>query len=395
MELICLVPSEAVGDNGILSVFGEFVEIFVRSDYCISKGICEPFNPSSPRPTTDFFDYQSGTHRCTALSKFLGSHHPSVDPTLGRQCLLAKKGFRFPVPDMITYQPPLRTEFYEIKPNSAAGHRDGQDKINWFDIIRRDYGLPYVAGTQYSPNGKELIWDGNWMGVPTKVYLRWRRDLPGLIVYEVCIELSSLAEWLAKSLLKGVVVAALLLLILNPVAAAGATAAAAAARLLYLQVGSNMLSAAVGDNQPNLGNDVWYIQIFLNDWRGRHGLPLIQVSDTLTFTDETQKAIHEFQEAVTGRVTGFIEPGGPEILALEEEHIVYLLAEGFRGRETFMSTGSLITPYIGYDFHGWPEVFDSEVPVDAVAPEEGPDPALDLRNLALIGLRDYFDFLYF
>lgn len=393
MELFCLVPSEAVNNNRILSAFGEFVEVLVQSDYCIAKGGCAPFNPSLPIPTTDFFDYKSGTHRCTALSKFLSLHHSSINPTLRAQCLLAKKGFRFPVPDIITFQPPLRTEFYEIKPNSEPGKRDGRDKIKWFKIICEDYGLPYVPGTLYSPNAKVLVWDGNWMGVPTKVFLRWRREQKGLIVYELCVELSTLEEWMAKLLIKGIVVSAILLMLANPaVGAAAAAAIAVTARLLYSQMGSIMLADAVGDNQPNLSNDVWYIQVLLNDWRGRHGFSSIEILDAGTFTEETQQAIFDFQNAVSGVVTGRIEPGSMEIRTLEEEHIVYLMTEGFRGAEPFLSTGPLITQHIGYDFHGWQ---NEEIPIGATVPEEGPDPNLDLGNLASAALRLYFDDFYF
>ncbi|MEH7754757.1 peptidoglycan-binding domain-containing protein [Bacillus toyonensis] len=380
----CFIPSDAVENSRILSVYGEFVELIIRSDYCVERNPCQPFNPKSPSPTTDFFDVDSGVHRCTALNDFLRQHNPSVGQTIKAQCLLEKKGFRFPVPDIITHEPPLRIEYYEIKPNSSSGKRDGRNKMNWFDVICNDYGLPYVRGDQYSPNGKVLVWDGTWLGSPVKVYLRWYLEERGLLVYELCIEVSerTLQEVIAKALIKLAVLSAILIL-KNPAAAVGA--GAAAAKLLLSNVGSS-LQDSVGTNGTNQISDVRYVQAMLNDWRGYNGFSLIEL--TGTFDEETRGAIIDFQKTVTEPMDELIDVNGPAIRALEEAHLVNFL-EAMIDFQSIIGNYEVDTENIGYDFHGWPGEDE-----EWTGGEEEPDPELDLDLLAEVGLRDYLEYLY-
>ncbi|PFM43734.1 hypothetical protein COJ45_27840 [Bacillus cereus] len=388
----CFVPYDVFKDDKdkkissyITSAFGEIVEMFIRPDYCINKGGCQPFNPKSPGPTSDFFDFDSGVHRCTALNDFLRQHHPSVGSTLRDQCLLHKKGFRFPVPDIITYQPPGRTEFYEIKPDSNSGVKDGRDKLNWFDVICADYGLPYVRGSQYSPSGKVLLWDGTWFGSPSKVYLRWRKAEAGLLLYQICVEVSLgiLEEMLVKALIKSVVLA-LIILLLTPAAVAGLGLGTAAATLLLFA--KSPLQGPVGENLINQVDDVRYVQRLLNDWRGINGFSQIQM--TGTFDDETKQAITDFQQKVSLQIDGCIDINGPAINALERANIMNL-GDSTIAAQTIVGNYELVSKGIGYDFNGWPE--DQE---GAESNTEESDPSLDPESLAKMGLQDYLDYIY-
>jgi hypothetical protein len=374
----CFVPSDvfsAIENNRFLSVYGEVVELFIRPHYCAAKGVC--------LPTGDFFDFASGVHRCTALANFLNLHHPGIGPTLRTECLMHKKGYRYAVPDIITYQPPLRTEYYEIKPNSSSGIDGGRYKLKVFDIVCSSYRLPYVRGTQYSPNARLLVWDGTWLGSPAKVYLTWKLAEPGLLVYELCIEVSqqTLEEMMAKALIKLVVLAGILLL-KNPGFSIGA--GAAAARLLLTSVGST-LQGPVGPNSTNNPKDVRYVQAMLNDWRGRKALPLIGM--TGTFNNETRQAIIDFQREVTSQVDGRIDVNGAGIRALEEAHVVSNLVISMPAAST-LGVVALTTDF-GYDFHG-----SLEVPEEPVVSEEQADPNLNLDRMAESGLRDYLNDLY-
>jgi hypothetical protein len=294
------------------SAFGEVVEMFVKSDYCSTKGGCQEF--LSPGTTqTDFFDVAMGFARCRHLAAYLKMHNPHVDEILlASQCETKKdSGKHFPVPDVITHEPPDRAEFYEIKPNSTSGKAKGVEKIVWFEIVCTNESLPYVAGTIYDPDQRVLVWDGTWLGSPVKVRLHWFRDRDALIVYELCFEVSAdtFAEMLIKALLK-MVVAALIVLLL-PVAAGAAVVAS-------LDGVTSPMGQPVGPDDPSEAADVAYAQLLLNDARGRDGLGLIAIDGDVT---SIGSAITDFQEARGLEVDGRLEPGGVTLLALEGEHL--------------------------------------------------------------------------
>jgi hypothetical protein len=310
----CFVPSEILTHlHPAVAAFGEVAEYIIKLDYCRSKGGCQEY--LTPGAQTDFFDVAMGFSRCRHLAAYLKTHHPHLDETrLAGQCEMKKdSGASFPVPDIITFQPPGRTEFYEIKPNSASGRRAGRDKIIWFEIICRDESLPYAAGSQYSPDRRVVVWNGTWLGSPVKVRLHWFLDQRGLLLYELCVEVSqeTFAEMLVKSLLRFVILA-LILLLRNPAAVAAAVATVLASV-------TSPLRRPVGQGGVNAPPDVAYAQLLLGDWRQRHGLPALVVDGISG--PRTREAITEFQRTATGVADGRLDPGKRGIRTLEQEHL--------------------------------------------------------------------------
>src|SRR5438067_1361362 len=310
----CFVPSEANVPERLQMAFGDLVELFVKADYCLTKGGCQEFLvPSTAQ--TDFFDIAMGFSRCRHLGAYLKLHNPALDEVrLTTQCETKKDSHKhFPVPDIITHEPPDRTEFYEVKPNSPSGKSKGRDKIAWFQIICTDESLPYVVGRQYDPDRRVVVWDGTWFGNPAKVRLHWFSEADGLIVYELCIEasLETLAEALVKLLIRAAVAAALALLL--PLIVGPAVLAQADL--------TSPLAEPVGPDDANAPADVAYAQLMLNGWRARNGFDPVPVDGQFA---SLGSAIADFQGAAGLEADGRLDLGGSTIRGLEADHFASL-----------------------------------------------------------------------
>src|SRR4051812_13922310 len=174
MPTKCFVPSESGVHRRISSAFGHIVEWFVKQEYCLSKGGCSEFALGGNG--TDFFDENSTTTRGRFLAAYLATHNPLLDEGfISGTCEIRKRPVdpdddeneRFAVPDIITHEPGVRMEFYELKANSASGKAAGRTKIAAFqamvDFLRQtDPGIRYERGTQFDPDRSILIWDRTW-----------------------------------------------------------------------------------------------------------------------------------------------------------------------------------------------------------------------------------------
>ncbi|MGV9451543.1 peptidoglycan-binding domain-containing protein [Streptomyces sp. NPDC003635] len=316
----CFTPAQAGVDLGLASLFGRIAEWFVKKEYCLAKGGCSEFVTLPVNAGTDFFDENAGTTRCRYLAAFLKFHNPALDENfLVQTCEIRKRAKRpgdenderFPVPDIITHEPPQRMEYYEIKPNSASGKADGRTKLIAFQALVDFFKptvptLTYQRGILFDPDRSILIWDGTWFGSPVKVHFHFFREEEGLIVYEVCVEVSGqlLAEVFAKALIKMAVLAVLLLLV--PVAAPAFA-------------WNSPLGGSVGAGGVNEHQDTRYVQALLNDWRGRNGRSLISLDGLVG--DQTVSAVQDFQTAVTGVVDGRVDVNAQAIAALEQTHL--------------------------------------------------------------------------
>jgi peptidoglycan hydrolase-like protein with peptidoglycan-binding domain len=147
--------------------------------------------------------------------------------------------------------------------------------------------------------------------VPIKWYLRWSRTRDALIQYTVCAEISNATIQEAVLFLALRLLLVMLALSRNP-----AFAAAAAGVIVLLR---SPLTASVGRNGANVQSDARYVQILLNDWRGRNNLAAIGVDGRVG--PQTIGAIEAFQRAETGIVDGRVDAGGPAIGALERLHV--------------------------------------------------------------------------
>jgi len=83
---------------------------------------------------------------------------------------------------------------------------------------------------------------------------------------------------------------------------------------------------AEGTMAPNLDTDVRYVQLLLNDWRGRAGLPLIGENGLVG--DETRSAIGTVQETFMEVPDERVDPAEGTIALLEAEHLRAVFAAG-------------------------------------------------------------------
>jgi len=312
--------SEVGGLQEIMSLFGgTVVESVIELHYCDEKGGCIPFPgiPGSGLLPTDYFDVRQGFHICTTLAAFLKLHNPAVDEVLiATQCSMPNPtpADKFAVPDIITHEPG-RTEFYEIKP--VRGAAEGRRKLTKFQIFCSMNGIShYVPGIQYTPNEDRPITIQLWLGTPAKFRFRFVRTEAGLILWDICVEISTsiVVEAVWKSMLTRLMIALLFLApeIVPVLVLAQANLDSEAGTLA-------VLGNAVGVGGTNDSADVQAVQIMLNSWRTSNGRDAIGM-DGLAGS-ETIDAITDFQQSVTGAADGRIDPGGPAIIALERAHL--------------------------------------------------------------------------
>jgi peptidoglycan hydrolase-like protein with peptidoglycan-binding domain len=241
---------------------------------------------------------------------YLALHNPGIDTTLiGQQCELKKDSDKaFPVPDIITHEPIERTEFYEIKPNSASGIRKGIDKILWFEAICASEIMPYTAGTLYDPDQRITLYGGRYSGSPVRISLHFKRDRAGLLVYDFCVEITQ--ESVNEAMFFALIALLIAILIAFSEGLVLVPAFASA---------TSPMRGTTGSGGANDVDDVAYAQTLLNDWRNRNDRPLIAVDGRSG--PDTEAAIREFQAATTGFADGRLDPDGPAITALEQDHI--------------------------------------------------------------------------
>lgn len=357
MAEICLAASEILGGHHpALPIIGEIVEIVIRRDYCRSKGGCQEFlAPGSTQ--TDFFDVGAGFSRCRLMVAYLGLHNPGIDTTLiATQCEQKKdSGKAYPVPDIITHEPPERTEFYEIKPNSDDGKAAGRDKIAWFTIICDQELMPYTAGTQYAPDKKITLYGGRYVGNPVRISLHFTLQQPGLLVYDFCVDVSR--ESITEAFAMALIVALIAILI---ALSEGAILIPAFAQAI------SPMRGTVGAGGANDGNDVAYVQTLLNDWRDRSGLALLAVDGRSG--PQTIAAIRDFQTVSTGQVDGRLDRAGPAITALEQDHLTAAATNAAPAVEALADAGGIPEQWQPLN-----ETPDGEPPIEEITEVNRPD----------------------
>jgi hypothetical protein len=94
----------------------------------------------------------------------------------------------YSVPDIITNRGSVaKSEFYEIKPNSDNGKREGFRKIADFEKLNKDFNLLFFPGEDYDPNQSIILAStATIASVEYQLELKWFREAPGLILYELC-----------------------------------------------------------------------------------------------------------------------------------------------------------------------------------------------------------------
>ncbi|WP_344516067.1 peptidoglycan-binding domain-containing protein [Dactylosporangium maewongense] len=258
------------------------------------------------------------------MASYITTHNPLLDEGfISGTCEIRKRPVdpdddeneRFAVPDIISHEPGVRMEFYELKANSAAGKDAGRVKIAAFeamvDFLRHtDPGIKYERGTLFDPDRSILIWDGTWLGSPVKAHLHFFREEEGLLVYEICVTVSGqlLAEVFIKAIIKLAVLA--MILLLAPVTAGGVAVLA----------WNSPLSDSVGPDGVNDTQDVRYLQALLNDWADHAGQATVDIDGVLA--GPTTDALAAFQSASGLDDTGGnLSPGDITVTSLERTHM--------------------------------------------------------------------------
>jgi hypothetical protein len=330
----CFTAGQAAAPRWLCIRVGRAIEWVVRQEYCVDRGGCDEFQLGGSG--VDFFDENfagSGTTRCRFLSGYLVAHHPTLDENfISSSCEVQKKPVdpgddeneRFAIPDIITDAPGVRTEFYEVKPNSDTGQASGRQKVDTFlslvDFLKQtDPAVGKLAkGTQFNPDRSITFYSRLYLGiVPVEVQIHYFRLEDALIVYEFCVTAQTeLLEALVKAVIVGALIA-LTVIIWKGVPDGGGIEVPGG--------GAPVLADSVGPDGTNDTQDVRYIQALLNDWLDGTGDSVIAISDTVS--DEMTNTLSRFQQSAGLDDTGgSVAPGDATITALQQAHLDNLVA---------------------------------------------------------------------
>jgi len=345
----CFTPGQARAPRWLCIRAGRIVEWIVRQEYCFNRGGCDEFQLGGTG--VDFFDENfaaSGTTRCRFLSGYLIAHHSSLDGNfISSSCEVKKKPVdpsddeneRFAIPDIITDLPGVRTEFYEVKPNSDTGLAAGHQKIETFlslvDFLKeKDRSVGDLAkGTQFKPDRSITFYSRLYLGIiPVEVQLHYFRPEDALIVYEICVTAETeIVEALAKAVILSALIV-LAYLIFKGLPEGGIEVPGG---------GAPVLAGSVGPDGNNDAPDVRYVQAMLNDWLGGTGNTPIAIGDTVT--DEMTSALSSFQQSSgLDDTAGAVAPGDATITALQQSHLASLVAAADISDLGLDDTGSFI-----------------------------------------------------
>jgi hypothetical protein len=212
MSTRCIAPSEIVTPQAA-SAFGAVAESIIDSDYLTQVGRTTVF----PVSTKDFIDFTHGFGNIPLVIAFLKTNNPHL--SVSQLAVMSAAGL-VKIADIITHDPPIRTEFYEIKPNSADGVPAGQIKVASIAALFSKFSLPYLPGAQYAPDKRIKIFSGNPLGSRLELFFHFKWIQPGLIVYEICAE-GDLEE-LGLKILVAIIAAAIVALLVTATGGAGA-----------------------------------------------------------------------------------------------------------------------------------------------------------------------------
>jgi hypothetical protein len=176
----CVAPSEIPGFTQS-SPFGAVAEQIITADYLRNVGRTTVF----PASNKDFIDFSAGFGNSAIYAAFLGINNPKLSAIALANLSV---GALLKIPDLMTHDSGIRTEFYEIKPNSITGRVDGSTKIALIEALMIFHSLVYTPGIQYSPNTRIKIFAGTPLGCKLQVFFHFQRIAPGLIVYDICAE---------------------------------------------------------------------------------------------------------------------------------------------------------------------------------------------------------------
>jgi hypothetical protein len=190
----CQAPEAFPGlPKEISDFFGRTIDViaedFIFEDYVVDERVNEHDSifPHTNFDGTQVFRDITGLNTQLFIS-FLVANNPGLNQrSLG--ILSQMKGGGIKNPDWaIDRKVKAEFEYYEVKPNSRGGLRDGQKKILALTAFLGTWNLPYQAGTNYNPDQTRNLWIDKKGFIETEVTLHWFKVQAGLVVYEVCID---------------------------------------------------------------------------------------------------------------------------------------------------------------------------------------------------------------
>lgn len=171
----CLAPSEIPGINSSeASTFGWVAEELIYMDFCRQYSCVSTFPPQYFKDNNNEKEYLN----------FLAANNPTFSSYKQDELFNRLRGEElFKMPDIMVHKITDRA-FYEIKPNSVTGRRDGKMKVAYLSATYDYYKLPYKTGITFSPQNHRIGFWGNKLTVTLQV----DRVAPGLILYKICLE---------------------------------------------------------------------------------------------------------------------------------------------------------------------------------------------------------------
>src|SRR6266851_1788922 len=175
-ESIPGIPQEVI--DTLNEPIDQFAENKIFEDYVRSVGVNE-FTSIFPKRNIDgtqIFRDITGLNTQLFIA-FLAENNPNSINVTDLSIQAGMKGAGIKNPDwMIHRAVKSEFEYYEVKPNSASGKREGDKKILFFLALCGLNNLPYKPGTQYFPvEREEPMWIENKGFIQTEVTLRWSR----------------------------------------------------------------------------------------------------------------------------------------------------------------------------------------------------------------------------
>jgi hypothetical protein len=179
----CMAPSEIPGiSSGEASLFGSVAENLIFTDFC------SQYPPDLLAKREVFSD----DYNRNPYLYFLGKYNPGFTQAKQEDYyrhVRGEKGMER-IPDILVHTPNERA-FYEIKPDSPSGRRDGDVKVAELHAIYDFYGLPYKGGRTFRPRDHVVA---RAPGLEVRLVVT-RAPMPdGLILYKLCLKANGILE---------------------------------------------------------------------------------------------------------------------------------------------------------------------------------------------------------
>ncbi len=196
-EIIRTPPFDQRTRNRILGLIGAMAEAVIGTDYLNNEVKRSAWYPLPP--ALDFHDANSGFASKTVYVSFICDRNPGVNRAKVER-LVTERGIPGPdgqilcIPDFMSHGAPQLFRFYEVKPDSADGAREGDKKMAFVRAFMQELELSYVPGDSWKPNREFVFFTGFVFGFRVAVSFHYERHsgIKGLVIYHFCIEIDTL-----------------------------------------------------------------------------------------------------------------------------------------------------------------------------------------------------------